>query len=73
MTTLIRNVRIIDCARNLDISDDVLISKDGIEVSPHFFCKPDITIDGRNLLLVPGLIDLHVHFREPGFTHKEEY
>ncbi|MDR0357639.1 MAG: dihydroorotase [Clostridiales Family XIII bacterium] len=29
-------------------------------------------IDGRGCVAVPGLVDMHVHFREPGFTHKED-
>jgi len=30
-------------------------------------------IDAKGMLVIPGLIDLHVHFREPGYTHKEEF
>ena len=31
-----------------------------------------VEIDGRNLLVAPPFIDLHVHFREPGLEHKED-
>ena len=31
------------------------------------------TIDARGLHILPGLIDAHVHFREPGVTHKEDF
>ncbi|OGQ36418.1 MAG: hypothetical protein A3F16_05950 [Deltaproteobacteria bacterium RIFCSPHIGHO2_12_FULL_43_9] len=31
----------------------------------------DVVLDATNLIISPGFIDLHVHFREPGFTHKE--
>lgn len=33
----------------------------------------DTTVNVNGKLLVPGLVDLHVHFREPGFTHKEDF
>jgi len=31
------------------------------------------TIDAKGMLVIPGLIDLHVHFREPGYTQKEDF
>ena len=33
----------------------------------------DTTIDGNGNLLIPGGIDVHVHFRDPGFTYKEDF
>ncbi len=71
MSVFIKNVRVIDYAATIDICDDVEISPDSIDIAPR---NPDgaMVIDGRNLLLIPGLVDLHVHFREPGFTHKED-
>ena len=35
--------------------------------------KSDEIIDAKNKIIIPGLIDGHVHFREPGFTHKEDF
>ena len=35
--------------------------------------KADKTIDAKNKIIIPGLIDGHVHFREPGQTHKEDF
>ena len=35
--------------------------------------KADKIIDAKNNLVLPGLIDVHVHFREPGLTHKEDF
>lgn len=31
------------------------------------------TVDGRGKIVLPGAIDLHVHFRDPGYTHKEDW
>lgn len=35
--------------------------------------KADEVIDAKGMLVLPGVIDLHVHFRDPGFTHKEDF
>lgn len=35
-------------------------------------CQECEVIDAKGLLAAPGLVDVHVHFREPGFTHKED-
>src|SRR3989339_895619 len=35
--------------------------------------KADKVIDAKNKIIIPGLIDGHVHFREPGLTHKEDF
>ena len=35
--------------------------------------EADHVIDAKGNLVLPGLVDLHVHFREPGFTHKEDF
>lgn len=42
----------------------------GTDLSPLVSDKAQI-IEGKKNLLAPGFVDLHVHFREPGFTHKE--
>lgn len=35
--------------------------------------RADDTLDARGLLILPGAIDVHVHFRDPGMTHKEDW
>ena len=35
--------------------------------------KSDRVIDANGKFVLPGMIDLHVHFRDPGFTHKEDF
>lgn len=72
---LIKNGRIIDPAGNIDITGDILVL-DGVIHSVGIVdsaIKPDKTIDASNLCIFPGLIDVHVHFRDPGFTHKEDF
>lgn len=39
----------------------------------HFSGQADEVIEAEGRLLLPGLIDSHVHFREPGLTHKEDW
>ena len=74
-STLIRGGRIIDPASGLDATGDVLIS-DGrikaIEVGQPLSVEPDTRVhDASGCLVVPGLIDIHVHLRDPGQQHKE--
>jgi dihydroorotase len=72
-TTIIRNGRLIDPANKRDeVADLVLV--DGRIADPSVIRDPKSeieTIDAANLIVCPGLIDLHVHLREPGFGHKE--
>src|SRR5205809_6335492 len=71
--TIIRNGRLIDPANKRNEIADLLIA-DG-KIAPlsqlsTLNSQPD-EIDARNLIVCPGLIDMHVHLREPGFGHKE--
>lgn len=70
-TILIRNVRAVDA--EIDLFTDVLIS-DGIiaEVGENISAEADEVIDGTDLVLIPSIFDMHVHLRDPGFTHKED-
>ncbi len=53
--------------RNIIIENGIIISYD----LPNTLNNNDIEIDLNGKLITPGLVDLHVHLREPGFTHKE--
>lgn len=66
---LIKNVRIID-PKKRDETGDFLI-KDGVIANPSQAENPQC-IDGTGLVLFPGLVDMHVHLRDPGFTEKED-
>jgi dihydroorotase len=46
---------------------------DGTHQNLTIASQQEITIDGKNLLLLPGLIDPHVHFRTPGLEYKEDW
>ncbi len=72
MSLLIKNGRIIDPKENRDGVFDILI-KDGVvaEIGENLTVEADTVIDATNKWVVPGLIDVHVHLREPGFEHKE--
>mgnify|MGYP001563000269 FL=1 len=41
-----------------------------LDVALH--TKADEVVDAAGLHLIPGVVDSHVHFREPGLTHKED-
>ena len=70
---LIRGGRLIDPANGIDDDLDLLIRDGLVDCVGHNLDPPAATpvyeIDG--LVLTPGFIDSHVHFREPGFEHKE--
>ena len=67
--TRITNGRVIDPANNRDEINDLWIT-DGVITSP-LPGKETSTIDASGLIVAPGLIDIHVHLREPGQSHKE--
>ncbi len=68
---LIREVRLMDVAKGVDQVTNLLVSPEQIVMEPDALPEGTRTLSGENLLAVPGLVDLHVHFREPGFEHKE--
>ncbi|HLB25014.1 MAG TPA: dihydroorotase [Nitrospirota bacterium] len=73
MPILIKNGRIIDPARGLDEARDIYIEGERISEVPKNggSGKGVEVIDAAGKLVVPGLIDMHCHLREPGFEYKE--
>ena len=70
-TVCIRNVRAVDSLR--DAVCDILI-RDGriAAIGENIAAETDRGIDGTGLIAMPGLFDMHVHFRDPGQTQKED-
>jgi len=72
MELLIKNGRVVDPATNTDETLDILIRDGRIAVvSPRIDGPVRQVIDAARLVVVPGLIDMHVHLREPGYEAKE--
>jgi len=71
--TIIRNGRVIDPANKRDeIADLYIVDGQIADKSEIRSPKSEIEeIDAKGLIVAPGLIDMHVHLREPGFSHKE--
>lgn len=76
---LITNARILDpsCQPPLDFVGDILVEgerivKVGAELSRMEIARDAKVIDAVGLCAAPGFIDIHVHLRDPGFTHKED-
>lgn len=73
MTILIKNGWLINPSENLDKVMDIFV-EDGIikEKAESIEKQADTVIDAAGCYVMPGLIDLHVHFRDPGLTYKED-
>lgn len=72
---LIQNGYMIDPKSGREGNYDVLIDGDKIVKIGKKLPRPSSrcrVIDAEGLLVAPGLVDVHVHFREPGFTQKED-
>ena len=68
---LIKNGRVIDPANGVDEQRDVLIVSERIAEVGKVGRSAERVIDASGKLVVPGLIDIHVHFREPGDEEEE--
>ena len=72
MKTVIRGGRVIDPALGLDALRDVVIENGFIvEIGEHADTAYARVVDATGAIVSPGFIDMHVHLREPGLTHKE--
>lgn len=69
---LITKVRVIDPSQNIDRVMNLLIADGKIKELDCTAVTADKVIDGSGLVAAPGLIDMHVHLRDPGFTDKED-
>lgn len=73
MSILIKNGRVLNPSENIDKVMDIYV-EDGIikEKAESIEKNADKVIDAKGCYVMPGLIDLHVHFRDPGQTYKED-
>ncbi len=72
MTILLKNGKLIDYKTNTNDYFDIFIENGIIkEISKEINKIADEIIDCTNLFIIPGMIDVHCHLREPGFEHKE--
>ncbi len=73
MKLLVRGGRVVDPATEIDGQADVLIEDGQIrEVSDHIAASDGAEeVDASGLVVTPGMIDIHVHLREPGQEYKE--
>ena len=71
MKTLYKNLTVY--SENDEIKADVLVDGDTIaEVAENIDCDADLVYDCSGFSAFPALCDIHVHFRDPGFTYKED-
>ena len=72
MKILLKNGRVVDYASKTNEKIDILI-EDGviIKLQKEILAKADNVIDCTGLVIIPGMIDMHCHLREPGFEYKE--
>jgi len=73
LSLLIRGGRVVDPAQGLDAPRDLLIEEGVVavlaeKIAPPAGCE---ILEARGLVVTPGLIDMHVHLREPGQEYKE--
>lgn len=72
MTVLLKNGTVVDYASNIEEKLDVLIQDDKIsKIAKQLDVQADQIIDCSNLMIIPGMIDIHCHLRQPGFEYKE--
>lgn len=71
-TWLIKNGRVLDPANGIDAVADVLLMDGKIAaVGPNLTASNALVFDATGMVVAPGFVDMHVHFREPGFEHSE--
>ncbi len=76
MTVLLKRAHIIDPSQPLDMVGDLLlrdgrIAKVGEDLFQHMGEAEEV-LDCAGLVAAPGLVDMHVHLRDPGLTYKED-
>lgn len=70
-TLLIKNIRAVD-SKTDSITDVYICDGKIADVGQNLRIGAEQVIDGTDLVLMPSIFDMHVHFRDPGQTHKED-
>ena len=72
MKTIVRGGRVVDPSQRLDAVRDIAIDHGFISaIGEHLDATGARVVDATGCIVAPGFIDMHVHLREPGQTHKE--
>ncbi len=72
MKILIKNGHLVDPKNKIDEAMDIFIENGRVKkVAKKISEKADKEIDAQGKIVCPGLIDLHVHLRQPGYEYKE--
>ena len=73
MKLLIKNGRVLHPVTNAVIPQDMLVEDGKISLlDQNLDMEADQVIDAEGLVICPGLVDMHVHLRDPGLTYKED-
>ena len=73
MRIVLKNAQVFnESAIQFDRSDVLIDAGRIVEIAPHIAVNPtDTEINLEGCHIFPGFVDVHVHFREPGFSYKE--
>ena len=73
MALLLKNGRVVDPSVGLDAVCDMVI-RDGriVEIGEDLSIPKGVTVECAEKIVVPGLVDVHTHLREPGYEYKED-
>mgnify|MGYP001306419071 CR=1 FL=1 len=73
MGLLLQNVRLIDPSQGVDSVQDLLLEDGKVsQIGEYLSADGMEVVDGKGLVAAPGLVDMHVHLRDPGLTYKED-
>ena len=73
MKLLIKNGRVVHPVTGTVLLQDILAENGRVGLLEHGLdCEADQVIDAGGLMVAPGLVDMHVHLRDPGLTSKED-
>ena len=73
MRLLIKNGRVVHPVTGTVVLQNIFVENGRIVLMERGLdCEADRIIDAAGLAVGPGLVDMHVHLRDPGFTYKED-